>query len=143
MAACSAFESMDQAIGNPDAGTGSELSDELDRAVEAKDGPAATRLAAAIMTKLDTGRRQAGLAAGYPSAKPMMTQLDRVLEAFAAMVVAKRDAALDVSGAVEPQAAFENAGGVEAWRAMLEALPDIDRPAGAPVRQCPTVAVSL
>lgn len=143
VAACSAFDSMDQAIGNPDAGTGSKLSDELDEAVGAKDGPAATRLAAAILTKLAEGRRQAEVAAGYPSAKPMMSQLDRVFDAFAVMVAAKRDAATGEPGAVEPQTAFEEAGGVDAWRAMLEALREIDRPTGAPTHQCPTVAVSL
>lgn len=143
VAACSAFDLMDQAIGNPETGAGSKLSVELDQAVEAKDGPAATRLAAAIATKLAAGRAQAAVAAGYPSARPMMIQLDRLLEALSVMAAAKRDVATGVPGAVEPQAAFENAGGVDAWRAMIEALRAIERPAGVSERECPTVPISL
>ena len=142
-AACSAFDSMFVAVGNPDTGSGSILSKELDRAVEAKDGAAAERVAGVMTSELEAGRRQARLAAGHPSAAPMMTQLDRVLTAFVAMVAAKRDSANGVPGAVEPQAAFESAGGVEAWFAMLSAVQTLDRPAGAPVQQCPTVPISL
>lgn len=142
-AACSAFDSMFEAVGNPDTGSGSILSKELDRAVEAKDGVAAVRIAAVMTSELEAGRRQARLAAGYPSAAPMATQLDRVLGAFVAMVAAKRDVANGVPGSVAPQAAFESAGGVEAWFAMLNAVRTLERPAGAPVEQCPTVPISL
>lgn len=142
-ATCSAFDSMFEAVGNPDTGSGSILSMELDRAVEAKDGAAAERVAAVMTSELEAGRRQARSAAGYPSAAPMATQLDRVLAAFVVMVAAKRDVANGVPASVSPQAAFESAGGVVAWLAMLDAVRTLERPAGEPVEQCPTVPVSL
>lgn len=142
VAMCSAFDSMFQAIGNPDTGSGSELSKELDRAVERKDGAAANRLAALITTKLELGRQQAAAAASWPSAGPMMAQLDRVLGAFVVMIAAKRNIANGVPAAIEPQAAFEQAGGAVAWFAMFEAGRSIVRPTGAPGRQCPTVPVT-
>ncbi len=140
---CLAFDSMFEAIGNPDTGSGSALSKELDLAVEAKDGAAADRLAAAMTRTLEAGRRQAAVAAGYPSGALMMIQLDRVLEAFAVMVAAKRSLAIGVPGAPDPQTAFERAGGVDAWRAMLDAMRSVDRPSGVPQRTCPTVPISL
>ena len=141
---CLALDSMFEAIGNPDTGSGSALSKELDEAVEAKDGAAADRLAVAMMTRsLDAGRRQAAVAAGYPSGALMMIQLDRVLEAFAVMVAAKRSLANGVPGAPDPRTAFERAGGVDAWRAMLDAVRSVDRPSGVPQRICPTLPISL
>lgn len=143
MSACSAFDSMFVAVGNPDTGSGSILSKELDRAVEAKDGAAADRVAAVMTSELETGRRQAAAAGSYPSGAPMMAQLDRVLAAFVVMVAAKREIANGTPGAVDPQTAFESAGGVDAWLAMLDAVRTIDRPAGVPVRTCPTAPISL
>ena len=140
---CLAFDSMFEAIGNPDTASGSALSKKLDEAVQTKDGAAADRLAAPMTRALEDGRRQAAVAAGYPSGAPMAIQLDRVLAAFVVMVAAKRSIANGVSGAPDPQTAFERAGGLDAWRAMFEVVRAIDRPAGAPVRQCPTVPVSL
>lgn len=143
IAACSAFDSMLEAVGNPDTGSGSVLSKQLDQAVEAKDGAAADRVAAVMTSVLETGRRHAAAAGSYPSGSPMMIQLDRVLAAFVVMVEAKREIANGTPGAVNPQTAFESAGGVDAWLAMLDAVRTIDRPAGVPVRTCPTAPISL
>ena len=70
-----------------------------------------------------------------------MAHLDRVFVAFEAMVAAKRAGANHVPDAPEPQAAFESAGGVEAWFAMFEAARAMERPAGVGERRCPTVPV--
>lgn len=143
MSACSAFDSMFVAVGNPDTGSGSVLSKQLDQAVEAKDGAAADRVAAVMTGELEAGRRHAAEAGRYPSGSPMMTQMDRVLAAFVVMVAAKRAIANGTPGAVDPQTAFEGAGGVDAWLSMLAGVRDIDRPSGEPPQTCPTVPVSL
>ena len=141
VAFCSAFDSMFRAIGNPDTGEGSELTAELDRAIAAGDLPAVERLAGTITAELGSGRQHAAVAGGWQPGAPVMTQLDRVLVAFEAMVAAKRAGANHVPGAPEPQAAFESAGGVAAWFAMLEAARAMERPAGAAERRCPTVPI--
>jgi hypothetical protein len=94
------------------------------------------RVAAEITSRLEVGRQQASIAARWPSAGPMMAEFDRLLVAFEKMVAAKR------AGAGNPQAAFEEAGGVTAWTAMFEAGRAVIRPSGATVKQCPTVPVS-
>jgi hypothetical protein len=40
------------------------------------------------------------------------------------------------------QAAFEQAGGLEAWRAMFEAGRQMERPAGRTEKRCPPVPLS-
>lgn len=139
---CAAFDAMFTAIGNPDTGSGSELSKALDAAMATRDLDTANRLANTITGHLERGRKQAWIARGWPSADPIMAQVDRVLVAFEAMVEAKRAAAAGASGAVDPQVAFENAGGVRAWFAMLEAARGLERPPGTPPTTCPTVPVS-
>ena len=140
-AACAAWDALFRAVGNPDIGSGSVLSKGLDEAVAAGDVAAADRLATDITRELQTGREQIGIAGGWAPRRPVMVQLDRVFAAFEAMVAAKRAAARREPNAVEPQAAFERAGGVEAWTAMFEAA----RAAGggaATDRQCPNVPVT-
>lgn len=139
---CAAFDSMFTAIGNPDTGSGSELSKALDAAMAARDLDTANRLAATITGHLERGRREAWIARGWRSADPVMAQLDRVLVAFEAMVEAKRAAAAGASGVVDPQAAFEQAGGVTSWFAMMDAARGLERPPGAAPITCPTVPVS-
>ena len=80
--ACDAFEAMFRAVGNPDAGTDSELSKALDQAVQRGDPAEAGRLAEAISVELESGRQSASRAAAWPPGFAMMSQLDRVLLAF-------------------------------------------------------------
>lgn len=139
---CAAFDALVTAVGNPDAGSDSDLTASLKAAVEAHDAATADRLAAEITGHLERGRRAAWIARGWRSAGPAMAQLERVLIAFEAMVEARRAAAAGASGAPDPQAAFEQAGGVTAWFAMLEAMRGLERPPGTTPTTCPTVPVS-
>ena len=140
---CAAFESLFRAVGNPDTAEGSELSKGLDAAVVAHDGTVAARLAAEISDELEAGRRHVVFASGWSPAKPVMVELDRVLVAFEAMTAAKAAAAAQTPGAVDPQVAFEQAGGLEAWTAMFEAYRAIGdaRPTGVqPCTKVPVIA---
>jgi hypothetical protein len=132
VAFCSAFEALVRAVGNPDSGEGSVLSKALDDAVVARDGAEADRLAVEIALTLEAGRREADRARGWAPAAPMMAELDRVLVAFESMSAAKAAVARGEPGAVDPQVALEQAGGLEAWSAMLAAWSAMEdsRPAG-------------
>ena len=135
--ACNAFEAMFRAVGNPDAGTDSELSKALEDAVQRGDPAEAGRLAEAITVELESGRHSASQASAWPPGFAMMSQLDRVLLAFEAMIDAKRQAAGKPAGP-DPQAAFEAAGGATSWTAMFEAARAIQgaRPASLPPHEC-------
>ncbi len=128
---------MFRAVGNPDAGTDSELSKALDEAVQRGDPAEAGRLAEAITVELESGRQSASQAAAWPPGFAMMSQLDRVLLAFEAQIDAKRQAAGNPAGP-DPQAAFEAAGGITSWQAMFEAARAIQgaRPANLPPHEC-------
>ena len=141
--ACDAFSAMFRAVGNPDAGTGSELSKALDDAVQRGDPAEAGRLAEAITSELESGRRSASQAAAWPPGFAAMSELDRLLLAFEAMIDAKRPATGNPD-APDPQAAFEAAGGVTAWTAMFEAARAMQssRPANLPPHECEGVPVS-
>jgi|PersoiStandDraft_1058852.scaffolds.fasta_scaffold90636_1 hypothetical protein len=134
---CSAFGSLIRGVGNPDAGTPSVLSKALDDAVAAGDVAAADRAAASITTELEAGRQQAAAAARWQPAAPTMVAMDRVLVAFEAGVAAKRAAAAHTPGAIDPQKAFEGAGGVQAWSALLQAAGSMPVPSGASPKPCP------
>ena len=72
----------------------------------------------------------------------MMAQLDRVFLAYEAMINARRAGVAQAPGATSPQAAFEQAGGVEAWHTMFPGNgARIERPAGVGDRHCPNVPV--
>ena len=73
-----------------------------------------------------------------------MSQLDRVFLAFEAMIDAKRDAAGNPA-ALDPQAAFEEAGGLTAWQAMFEAARAMQtsRPANLRPHECEGVPISF
>lgn len=136
---CAAWDAMFRAVGNPDTAAGSELSKALDAAVTAKDGTEAERLAAEITADLESGRRFAEVAGGWPPAGPAMKELDRVFVGFEAMTAAKAAAAKGTPGSIDPQTAFEQAGGIEGYFAMIEAMRAMAsaRPAGA--QQCPNL----
>jgi hypothetical protein len=141
VAACAAWDSLFRAVGNPDTGSGSDLSRSLDEAVTAADVASADRLAADIAKELKVGRGHVAVAGGWTPRAPVMVQLDRVFAAFEVMIEAKRVAAKHEPNAVVPQTAFEQAGGVEAWIAMFEAA----RAAGggrAADARCPNVPVT-
>ena len=141
--ACDAFSAMFRAVGNPDAGTDSDLSKALDDAVQRGDPAEAGRLAEAITIELESGRQAASQAAAWPPGFAAMSELDRVLLAFEAMIDAKRQAA-GSNSAPDPQAAFEAAGGSTSWEAMFEAARAMQsaRPANLPPHECEGVPIS-
>lgn len=120
---CASMQAMFRAIGNPDTAADSELSAALDQAITNADYSAVERIAAMIQAELATGRRYAESAAGWGPGSTMARHLDNLLAAFGMMIDTKRAAARDglSAGDGEAQAAFEGAGGVESWFAMLEA----------------------
>jgi hypothetical protein len=134
--ACDAFEAMFRAVGNPDAGTDSELSAALDAAIERGDPGEANRLANAILGELEQGRQAAAAAAAWAPGAPAMSELNDVLTAYEAWIRAKQE--LSAGNAADPQAAFEAAGGVTSWTAMLEAARSAAaaRPVNAPPHEC-------
>ena len=138
---CSAWEALFRAVGNPDTAAGSVLSRALDAAVAAKNGPEAERLAKEITAELESGRGHAEVAGGWPPAAPAMTQMDRLFVAFEAMIAAKAAAAAGGPDAVDPQTAFEQAGGVEAFFAMIEAMRARPSAGQAGSQQCPNLPV--
>ena len=142
VAFCAAWDSLFRGIGNPDSGVGSELYDALDDAVEAKDGLAAERLAGQIAAELETGRQAAAEAAGWAPAAPMMAEMDRVFVAFQALAAAKAAVAAEAPGAPDPQAAFEQAGGAEAWTSMLRAGQSMERAPGQVSEPCANVPIT-
>jgi hypothetical protein len=121
VAACAAWDGLFRAVGNPDTGSGSDLSRSLDAAVTAHDVPSAERAAAGMARELKAAREQVAVAAGWAPRTAMMVQLDRVLGAFEVGTAAKLAVAKGTPNAVDPQAAFEGAGGLEAWFAMIDA----------------------
>ena len=141
--ACDAFSAMFRAVGNPDTGSDSELSQALDEAVQRGDPAEAGRVAEAIMVELESGRQAASRAAGWPPGFAAMSELDRVLLAFEAMIDAKRQA-VGNPDAPDPQAALEAAGGMTSWTAMLEAARAMQsaRPANLPPHECEDVPMS-
>lgn len=139
---CLAFDALWEAVGNPDTADWSAVTRSLDAAVAARNTTEADRLAATITARLEEGRRHATAAAGWAPGAPLMTHMDRLLVAFEAWTEAKRVKAADPA-AQDPQAAFEAAGGVDAWRAMLGAVGAIPRPPGGAFGRCPNVPVSL
>lgn len=138
---CSAWDAIFLAVGNPDTAEGSVMSKALDDAVAARNGPEAERLAAEITAELKSGRRHAAIAGGWPPAAPAMSELDRVFAGYEAMTAAKAATAKSAPDAVNPQTAFEQAGGVDGFFAMIEGLRAMAsaRPAGA--QQCPNLPI--
>lgn len=121
VAACAAWDSLFLAVGNPDSGSDSDLSRSLDEAVAARDIASVDRLTAEVAKELKAGRDKVAVARGWQPRAEMMAQFDRVFVALEAGNAAKRAAARQDPTAVDPQKAFEQAGGTEAWFAMIEA----------------------
>ena len=140
-AVCASWEALFAAVGNPDTGSGSVLSKSLDQAVAAHDAATAERLATETLSQLETGRQQASIAGRWASAGRMMSEMDRLFVAFEMETAAKRAAAAQPAGAVDIGAAFEQAGGPAAWKAMFAAAAGVARPSGAPAESCASVPV--
>lgn len=134
---CSAFGSLLRAVGNMDAGTPSVLSKSLDDAVAAGDVTAADRAAAKVTSELETGRQQATAAGRWPPARPTMAAMDTLFVALEAATTAKLAAVRHTPGAVAPQSVFEQAGGVQAYAAMVQGISTMQPPAGASPQPCP------
>ena len=133
---------MFQAVGNPDTAGWSDLHKALDSAVAVQDAETAERLAAEITSGLDAGRQHVAHAGSWPPAAEAMAQLDRVFVAFEAYIAAKAAAAAGDADAIDPQTAFEKAGGVEAWFGMRDFYSTIAAERPATVQPCPNVPVS-
>jgi hypothetical protein len=139
--ACDAFEAMFRAVGNPDAGTPSQLSKRLDEAILRGDPAEANRIAEEILAELGRGQEAAAAAAAWPPGASVMSEMNDVLAAYAAYIRAKQESA--AGNASDPQAAFEAAGGVTSWTAMLQAAQGIGaaRPPDAPPHECEGVPI--
>jgi hypothetical protein len=138
---CSSMQSMLRAIGNPDTGTDSQLGKALDAAIEAGDLVSVDAVSNEIRIELQDGRRLAASAGTWPPGAQMASQTERVLAAFDAAIVAKQSAARagPQKAEEEAQAAFEQAGGREAWTGMLEAARGFPELARADGPSCPGI----
>jgi hypothetical protein len=112
---------MARAIGNPDTAADSQLSAALDAAIKDGDDARVEEMATAMQDELASGRRFAAVAGGWQPGAAAMVQLDRLIVAFQAMVEAKRAAADEGLAVVDAkgQQAFMDAGGLDAWHAMI------------------------
>jgi len=135
-AICSAFGAMLRAVGNPDTASPSVLSKALDDAVAAGDVPAAERAAASMTAELETARQLAAAAGRHEPVRPTAAAMDKLFVAFEAHTAAKVAAARKTPGAIEPQAALEQAGGLEAWTATLQGIQSMTAQAGASATPC-------
>ena len=142
--ACDAFEAMFRAVGNPDAGTDSELSKALDEAVQRGDPAEAGRLAEAITVELESGRTvgvtSSGLAAGLRDDEPARSRPPGIRGAD------RREA----PGRGEflwtgPSGGVRSGRWLDAWGAMFEAARAIQtaRPANLPPHECEGVPISF
>ena len=82
-----------------------------------------------MLSELEAGRRLAATAARWQPGATTAASLDRLLLAFEAWTSAKLALVANPS-AIDPQTAFEQAGGVEAWTATLQGVQDDAGPAG-------------
>ncbi|HET7471516.1 MAG TPA: hypothetical protein VFJ71_00185 [Candidatus Limnocylindrales bacterium] len=141
-AACAAFDALDTAIGNPDTGSGSKLSKALDAAVAAGDLANANRLADQSIQTLEEGRKHLAIAGGWAPGSAMAAAADRFFVATEALVNGKR-AGVATRDVRAGQVAFEQAGGLQAWQAMITAAGSIQLPPGTSPKPCPNVAIQL
>jgi hypothetical protein len=139
---CSAWGTLFRVVGNPDTANWTAGVRQLQAAAEAGDGATAAELQGPINTELEGAREQIAYAAGWPPAARPMAEMDRFFVATETWITAYVDVAKGVPGAPDPQAAFEAAGGVEAWRAMFEAYADVAPYRPASVAGCPDAPIS-
>jgi hypothetical protein len=144
---CAAWSSIFRAVGNPDTGSSSDLTAALDAAIKAGDAAAIERVTGEILDELRRGRAQVAYAGGWPPASGTMAAMDRFFLAYEAWIDAYRSNASrgDTAAKEAAQAAFTEAGGIDAWHAMGEAAGPIQsaRPVNEPPAACPGIPVSL
>jgi hypothetical protein len=101
-------------------------------AIERGDATATAEKAREIRSEIEDGRAHVRSASGWAPAAASMAQLDRMLVAFERLVEV-RLAAIP-KGALpaerEGQAAFEAAGGVEAWYGWIKAGQELEKTTG-------------
>jgi hypothetical protein len=85
--------------------------------------------------ELEAGRRFAATAARWQPGATTAASLDRLLLAFEAWTSAKVATATP-SSAIDPQAAFQQAGGADAWTATIQGVGTTAVPAGASPTPC-------
>jgi hypothetical protein len=137
---CSSFRSIVVGVGNPDAGTNSDLRNKLDEAVASGDTTAADMVATVITTELEKGRAEAEVAAGYPPIAPAMVAMSKLFVAYEAEIDARR-ADADHTRSPTPGVAFKAAGGDEAYFAMLDGISKLALPPGSPTpAPCPALS---
>jgi hypothetical protein len=139
---CSAWGTLFRVVGNPDTAGWTDGVHKLQAAAVARDDATAAGLQGSINTELEAARAQVAYAAAWPPAARPMAELDRILVAFEKWTAAYVDIAKGVPNAPDPQAVFEAAGGVDAWRAMFATYADVASFRPATVAQCPDAPVT-
>lgn len=139
---CSAWGTLFRVVGNPETAGWTDGVHRLQAAAEARDAATAASLQASINGELEAARKQIAYAGGWPPAARPMAEMDRFFAAEEAWITAYVNVAKDGSSAPDPQAAFEAAGGVDAWRAMFETYADVAPHRPASVSQCAGAPIS-
>lgn len=141
-ASCSAWATLFRVVGNPDTADWTDDVRELQAAAEARDAVTARRLQVGINSALESAREQIAYAAGWPPATRMMAEMDRFFLATEDWIRAYATLANGAPDNPDPQAVFEAAGGVDAWRGLFAASADVQPYRPADVQQCPGAPVS-
>jgi hypothetical protein len=141
-ASCSAWETLFRVVGNPDTAAWTDEVHQLQAAAETRDAETAAGLQGQINTELEAARQNIAYAGGWPPATRTMAALDRFFGAMEVWTTAYVDIAKGVPNAPDPQAAFEAAGGLTAWRAMLETFADINPYRSGSDGRCPGAPIS-
>jgi hypothetical protein len=134
-AICGGFTSLLRAYGNPDTNAPSAMRTALEDAIAAGDAAAAEQASRAMLGELEAGRRLAATAARWEPGATTAASLDRLLLAFEAWTSAKL-ALMANPSAIDPQTAFEQAGGVEAWTSTLQGVQTTPVPPDASPTPC-------
>ena len=134
-AICGGFTSLLRAYGNPDTNAPSAMRTAFEDAVAAGDPVAAQQASTAMLNELEAGRRLVATAARWEPGATTAASLDRLLLAFEAWTSATL-ALMANPSAIDPQLAFEQAGGVEAWTGTLQGVQTTPVPPGASPTPC-------
>lgn len=138
---CSAWGTLFRVVGNPETASWTDAVQQLQAAADAGDDATAAGLQGAINTELEAARLQIAYAAAWPPAASTMAEMDRFFVAEELWIVAYVDIAKGVPDAPDAQAAFEAAGGLDAWQAMFEAYAEMAPHRPASVDQCPGIPI--
>jgi hypothetical protein len=142
---CAALQSLFRAYGNPDTAGLSPLMRSFADAIDRGDAAAAGEKAREIRSEIEGGRAHVRSAGAWGPAVGAMAQLDRLLVAFERLVEVRLDAMSKGPGVAERegQAAFEAAGGAEAWFGWIRSVGEVRRATGAStLPKCEGVPIS-